>query len=97
MSKRDVYLEKLKAKLDKWNSDIHVLEKKISNIRGESKEKYENQLKELHKYRDMVKHKISEVQETGEESWKELKSGLDRSWKSLKKGIKEAEKKLKKE
>ena len=96
MSTKEAYIKKIKVQIDKLNAEISKLEAKALHIGEDTKHKVEPKIRDLQKYADVLKNKISELQETGGDSWKELKHGIDESWVALKKGIKEAKGKLKK-
>jgi hypothetical protein len=83
MSTREVYIEKLKAKLDELDA----------NIRGasaEAKVKYENQIHDLQKKRDELQQSIKDIQEAGEDAWEELKQGANDAWDALKDSLSKA-------
>jgi hypothetical protein len=45
--KRDAYVAKMKARLDKWNVKIDTLEAAGQKVKADSKTEYDNQIKNL--------------------------------------------------
>ena len=52
MSTRDAYVQKLKAQIDDWNSDITKLEAKVGQASADMRIKYEQSLDSLRAERD---------------------------------------------
>lgn len=82
--KRDAYVQKLKAKLDEWNSEIDVLAAKADKAEADAKISYQNRLEDLRTKRAEVEEKIAELQQASEGAWEDLKQGLENSWDILK-------------
>jgi len=87
MSRRDAYVQKLKAKLDELNSEIDNLEAKAHLAEVESKIEYEKHLAELRAKSKDVNEKISELQQAGQSATEDLKQGLENSWEMLKESL----------
>ena len=83
-TKRDVYVEKLKAQLDEWNSEIDKLAAKAAQAGATAKIEYKNQMDDLRAKRDDVRDKLLTVQQAGDGAWEDLKEGLENSWEILK-------------
>ena len=49
MSKRDEFVEKMKGRLDEWNTEIDGLDEKVQKVKADLKEKYTAQIGELRK------------------------------------------------
>jgi len=89
-TKRDAYVEKLKARLDEWNADIDKLAAKAAQAEAEAKIEYQNKLDKLRAKRDDVKDKLLTVQQAGDGAWEGLKEGLENSWEILKMSLNKA-------
>jgi hypothetical protein len=96
-AKRDAYMEKLKAPLDKWNADIDKLAAKAAQEKKKAKVEYQKQLDDLLAKRDDVRDKLSAMQQAGEGAWEDLKEGLDNSWEILKMSFDKAKSEFEKE
>jgi predicted nucleic acid-binding Zn-ribbon protein len=94
MSKRDEYVEKLKHKLDDWNKDLDELEAKAEHVKGDMKEKYKEELAVVREQRESVKQKASELIDSSEGAWEELKTGVEDAWHKLSAAIDRAHSKF---
>ncbi|HIJ79281.1 MAG: coiled coil domain-containing protein [Desulfobulbaceae bacterium] len=90
MSKRDEYVEKMKIRLDEWNSKLAAVETRASQVKDEARAKYEDEMAVLCKKRDEAKQRLTELQGSSEEAWEELKSGMEQAWSSLKDAFEKA-------
>jgi len=52
MSKRDQYIDKIKAKLDQWNAEIDKMKAKVDEAEADTKIEYQQQLDEMRAERD---------------------------------------------
>lgn len=82
--KRDAYVQKLKAKMDEWNTEIDKLAAKADQADAEAKIEYHKQLEDLRAKHKDLEDKIAELQQAGESAWEDLKQGLENSWGILK-------------
>jgi len=96
-AKKDAYVDKLKAQLDEWNTDIDKLAARADQAKAESKIEYQNQLDDLRAKRDDVRDKLLAVQQAGEGAWGDFKEGLGNSWEILKMSFNKAKTEFKKE
>ncbi|BFN37546.1 hypothetical protein [Fidelibacter multiformis] len=83
MSEREVYIEKMAAKLKEWDAKIEKLEAKARNAQADVKKEYDEQIREMKTQREKVQNKIHKLRESGDDAWDELKAGLEKSWKTL--------------
>ncbi len=84
MTKREEYVEKLKAQLDVWNADIEKLEAKARVASAETRTKIEEQVATLKGHRDEAAAKFDTLREATEEKWEELKAATEVAWAKLK-------------
>ncbi len=80
MNTRDQYVEKLKAKLDEWNSEIERLEKRAQQNSETAKQEIANQLTALKEKRDRGSKKLEELEGATSEAWESLKIGAMLVW-----------------
>lgn len=83
MSTRDEYIRKMQAKLDEWNADIDKLAAKTSDISADVRSEYKEQIAALKVKQIAARHKIEEMQKSGESAWKDLKSGIELAWTAI--------------
>ena len=88
--KRDAYIEKMKAKLDKWNGDINTIEERARQVGADSKAELRNQIENVKTKRADVEKKIENLGQAGDAAWKDLKAGVKTSWKALDKAVRSA-------
>ncbi len=62
MQDRDVYVEKMKAKLDEWNKDIDRLEAQAEGLKADAQTRFQHQLDELKTVRDETIQRIHAMQ-----------------------------------
>ena len=90
MTSRTEYIEQLKHKLDKWNTDITKWEEKARLTKNDMQIEYEMQLDNLRKHRDQAAEKLKEVQASSDAAWQDLKSGTDAAWTALREAFDKA-------
>lgn len=83
MSTRDEYVRKMQAKLEEWNADIDKLAAKTSEVSAEVRSEYREQIAALKEKQAAALQKIEEVQKSGENAWKDLKSGIELAWSAI--------------
>ncbi|MEJ2084862.1 MAG: hypothetical protein P8Y44_04190 [Acidobacteriota bacterium] len=77
----------MKNQLDEWNRDIDALEDKIAAATGPAREELRQRLDKTRKSFDGGRAKLSEIQASGEESWKKLRDEAEHIWDTLKHSI----------
>lgn len=94
MSRKDEYVEKLKAQLDEWSAEIDVLEGRLRQANVDLHITYETEVEALKLKRDEAKVRLALIQESAGEAWQELRKGSDEAWENIKKAVAEARKKF---
>jgi len=95
-SKKEKLVEKLRAKLSKWNMEIDKLEAKADQAGSDAKTIYRKQVLLLQAMRKDFEDKLEELRTSEAQAWVELKGGVENAWKALSAGLKSAKSKLKK-
>jgi len=94
METKDSYSKKMKKMLDdlnyKWSIEHDKLGAKAQHAKVEVKKKFEDQLKTLQESREKMGRKLGQIDNAGEEAWKDVKKGVDSAWHSLNEAIKKA-------
>jgi len=88
--RRDAYIEKLKARLDKWNKQIDVLEAKAREIGAGSKAEVQKHIDNVKSTRSELEENIENLRKASDNAWKDLKKGVKTSWKTLDKAVRAA-------
>ena len=84
MEKKEIYLQKLKAKMHEWTAEIDKLEAKAGQIKADAKIEYEKRIADLKEKRKDFEAKLAEMKKAGDGTWEGLKQGLENSWEVLK-------------
>lgn len=90
MSKRDLYVEQMKANLDSWNASIAKLEAQAKHAEADVKIKYREQIEEFEKQREHAHEKLEELRTAGDGAWEDMRSGLENAWDTMDKAMKAA-------
>ncbi len=92
MTTKDEFIEKLKAQLDEWSTDIDELEVQAHLAKAELQDKYAVQIAELKTKRDEAAVKLAEAQDIAEDAWEEVKKGGEEAWSGIVKAVAELRK-----
>ena len=95
MDNKDVYIQKLHERVDKWNAELDNLYAEANKTTAESRVEFQNQMENLREKRQVVEHKIAEMREASEGAWEELKSGVRSAWDSMEEALKSAQSRFK--
>lgn len=90
MSSRQEVVDKLKSKLDEWNTKIDALEVQAKLAEMENRGKYESEIARLKQKRDELREPLEKIPESGEKAFEELRSGAEQAWEVLSDAYKKA-------
>jgi chromosome segregation ATPase len=90
MSDRDVYVEKMKTKIDEWNADLAKLEARSREANADMRLKYDEKIQELKGQRERAEEQMKELQRASEESWKRMRDGMESAWDEINRAFREA-------
>lgn len=93
--KRDVFAQKVKAKLGEWNAEIDRLSARAEQAGAEAKVEYRRELEELRKKRDEAKLKLKKLEQAGEGAWKDLQAGTELAVSALSEALKSVRQRFK--
>ena len=71
---RDDYVTLKQAQLDRWNSEVNILEAKAAGIKDDIVEKYNRQILVVRSRYKQSLVKLDAIRDAGEFSWEHLKS-----------------------
>jgi lipid II:glycine glycyltransferase (peptidoglycan interpeptide bridge formation enzyme) len=83
MINRDDYVQKLKAQIDRWNSEAATWEGQAKKVQADAQAEYTRQLEQLRKHRDEAIAEMRRVQGASADAWSELARGADAALKSM--------------
>jgi hypothetical protein len=90
MSKRDQYVEKLKAQLDEWNAEAAKWEAKTRGAQADMRIEYEKQLEAFRRQRDQATQQMHKVQAATGDAWVDLVRGADDAWAKMREAFEKA-------
>jgi hypothetical protein len=83
MTRRDEYVEKLKAQLDEWNAEVAKWESRAASAQAELQAEAGKRLEELRGRRDEALYQMRLLQNASADAWTDLMRGTEQAWKSL--------------
>ncbi len=96
MNDKELYQQKMRARLDEWNAEVDKLKAKSSGASADVQLDVNRQIKLLERNIDEGKAKLAEITAAGEDAWESIKEGVESAWDALKSGVTDAAAKLKK-
>lgn len=78
MSKRDVYITKMKLQLDELNLQMAKLEARAQEAREDVQATYKEEMKKLHKQSKLALSKLEELQASGENTWDAMVTEMEK-------------------
>lgn len=87
MSKKEAFEKQFEAQLNEWKAEVDVLRAKANKADAEMRIKYHEQIDKLQAKEKEVRSRLSSLKHAGEESWQDLKKGLEEASDSLSKAF----------
>jgi predicted nucleic acid-binding Zn-ribbon protein len=78
MTKRDEYVNKMKAQIDGLNAQVDVLQAKAREAKSDAREKYETEMAKLREQSKKAGDKLKELKNAGEDTWEKLVAEMDK-------------------
>jgi uncharacterized coiled-coil DUF342 family protein len=83
MEDKKSYLQKLAAQLQDWDTEIDELKVKAHLAKADAKDEFAKQIEDLRSKRQAMQSKLQQLQDSGDEAWDDIKTGLEKSWTEL--------------
>jgi hypothetical protein len=83
MSKRDAFVNQLKAQIDDWNAQIDKLEASAKEAQATARAGQQQQLEELCRRRDEARVQMTKAQEASDAAWEDMRAGFEAAWDSI--------------
>lgn len=96
MSDKDLYQQKMQARLDEWNAELDKLRAQASRASAERKQQLKKEIEALEGKIDDGKKWLDELAEASEDAWDSIKKGMDSAWDSIRSSFSDATSKFKK-
>ncbi len=78
MSKRDLYIEKMKLQLDELNAKMSRVELKAKEAKDDARDKYKEEMGKLRAQSKIAVAKLDEIKTAGEDSWEAMVTEMEK-------------------
>ncbi len=78
MSKRDIYIEKMKLQLDELNAKMSRVELKAKEAKEDARDKYREEMDKLRAQSKVAVAKLDEIKAAGEDSWENMVTEMEK-------------------
>ncbi len=93
---KEAYQEKMRAQLKEWEAEMDRLKAKMENARADAQIEYSRQMDQVKAKYDQAYEKFKEFQQSSDDAWQDMKSGVERAWKEMSEAMSSASAKLQK-
>lgn len=83
MPNKQLYIEKHQAQMDQWEAQLQKLKAKAAETSADFEIDFQKRTENLQTMVAAQRKKLSELSQSSEDAWKELKSGYDATFKEL--------------
>ena len=83
MNKRNLYMEKIDAKLTQYNAKLAQMKGKAAEVHVDMKLEYLNQVEYLEKKRNEIMNNHKQLKTASEHGWEDVKVGTEKAWNEL--------------
>jgi hypothetical protein len=83
MTTRSEYIEKAKARLDRWDAKLDVAEAKVREANADTKLAYQEELVKMRHKRDEARETLTSLQNASESAWDDMRQGAEKAWGQL--------------
>ncbi len=90
MNVKTAYQQKLEAQIDLWKKQLDVLKAKAAKAEASARVEYEKEINGLSAKMEELKGKLSDLKESGDSAWEDLKIGADNALQEMEKAINSA-------
>ena len=94
-NKKKAYQQTIEAQLEEWKAEIDTMKAKAKKAGVDVQSWYCKQLEDLQSKQESVQEKLKELKGAGEDSWEDVKAGVDLAWESLREAVKSASSRFK--
>jgi len=95
MSKKELYVQKMRAQLDEWEAEVDRFKAKASIASASVQLELNEEINVLKGRLEQAKTKLAEIADASEDAWESIKESVDSRWDSLKAAVSEAKAKFK--
>lgn len=77
MNTKEVYEHNIQTQVDEWDAEILKLKTQASITTAAVQINMNNQISEIRKKKETVNEKLTQLKEESEDSWEDLKAGIE--------------------
>ncbi|MBF0502095.1 MAG: hypothetical protein HQM09_18290 [Candidatus Riflebacteria bacterium] len=96
MNTKEVYRQKIEAELELAQAKIAEFKAQAKISTADARIKYAKQIDEIEQMIGVMKVKLKELGDAGEDAWEQLKGGVETAWGALSAGVQDISAKFKK-
>lgn len=78
MTKKSVYIEKMKTQLDALNTNMNALEAKTEETKEEARALYKEEMRKLRHQSKLAVSKLNEIKAASEDSWETMVAEMEK-------------------
>ncbi len=78
MSKREIYIEKMKLQLDELDAKMDKLEVQAQVAKDNARDKYKEEMAKLRQQSKLAKGKLAELMAAGEDTWETMVTEMEK-------------------
>jgi len=78
MSKRDLYIEQMKAQLDELNAAMTRLEIRTAEAKADARDKYDEEMSKLRQQSTLAIAKLDALKAAGGDTWETMVTDMDK-------------------
>lgn len=90
MSTKEAFQKKLQAQLDEWSAEIDKLKARADNAEADVQLEYYKHIENLRMNQEAAKTKLDGLTRASDESWNDLRAGVEKAWNVLSEALKSA-------
>jgi uncharacterized coiled-coil DUF342 family protein len=95
MGMKQVYQQKMDARLREWQAKIDELKARADQAGAEQKLEYYEQIESLRARQQKAREQLDELRSAGEDAWEDVKAGVELAWQDLQDAFQRAAAKFK--
>lgn len=78
MTKKSIYIEKMKAQLDELNANMNTLDAKAEEAREDARDMYRDEMRKLRHQSKLAVAKLDDMKTATEETWETMVSEMEK-------------------
>ena len=83
MAKKDIYQEKLEARLKEVRAQLDKFDAEAQKAEADAKARLEKEKENLRKRQEEAERKLQELRKSGEDAWEDMRAGTEAALRNL--------------